>query len=222
MAGKFNLDDYVPVAERVTQFRKDHPKGRIVGTLLSAPGAKDIVMRADVYLGPEDFIAANGHAQETVGQGMVNTTSAMENCETSAWGRALANLGYEISRGIASREEMASAERRQGAPPPARQSAPADKPTIRNPDEPASVPQRTKVGALIREITDRTSDHGIGIDDLQGYMKAKFGVETSKDLTKGQMSEYIDFLQCNADDMTAEIARAAFSAKEVPDGDTPW
>ena len=210
MAGKFNLDDYVPVAERVTQFRKDHPKGRIVGTLLSAPGAKDIVMRADVYLGPEDSIAANGHAQETVGQGMVNTTSAMENCETSAWGRALANLGYEISRGIASREEMASAERRQGAPPPARQSAPADKPAIRNPGEPATEPQQKRLFAISRA-------GGLDMELLAEYIQSTYGVERTKELSKGQISQLMDDVESGK--VAAEIAKAAFAAEEVPDGD---
>lgn len=115
MPGKFNPDDYVPVNTRLLEFRKEHPEGRIVSTLLSAPGAQDIVIRADIYLGAEDVIVANGHAHEVVGQGMVNLTSAMENCETSAWGRALANLGYEIRKGIASREEMERVERGSGA-----------------------------------------------------------------------------------------------------------
>jgi len=53
---------------------------------------------------------------------VVNTTSALENCETSAWGRALAAAGFEVTKGIASREEMAKVNRQSQAP---RQSAPA-------------------------------------------------------------------------------------------------
>ena len=52
---------------------------------------------------------------------MVNTTSALENCETSAWGRALAAAGFEVTKGIASREEMAAAAQRPQTPPPTRQ-----------------------------------------------------------------------------------------------------
>ena len=55
--------------------------------------------------------SATGHAFEERTQGYVNKTSYIENCETSAVGRALALLGYEISKGIASREEMAKVQR---------------------------------------------------------------------------------------------------------------
>lgn len=52
---------------------------------------------------------ATGWAREVDGEGLVNATSALENCETSAIGRALANAGYSTSKQRASREEMAKA-----------------------------------------------------------------------------------------------------------------
>ena len=55
--------------------------------------------------------SATGHAFEIRGQGYVNNTSYIENGETSAIGRALANLGFAIENGIASREEMQKVNR---------------------------------------------------------------------------------------------------------------
>jgi len=119
-SGKFNLADYVTVAERLEKFWEEYPEGRIDTALVSNAGGK-VVIKASVYRNIGDPApTSTGHAHEVEGQGMVNTTSAMENCETSAVGRALALMGYEIKKGIASREEMAAAAQRPQAAPPQR------------------------------------------------------------------------------------------------------
>lgn len=107
------LADYVPVNERLEQFYSDHPGGRVLTAILEHEAeAGFILMRAEVYRTQEDNgPAATGHAFEYRAEGYVNKTSYIENCETSAVGRALALLGYEIKRGIASREEMQKVER---------------------------------------------------------------------------------------------------------------
>jgi hypothetical protein len=72
-------------------------------------------MRAEIYRNQDDASpASTGHAFENRSEGYVNKTSYIENCETSAVGRALALLGYEIKRGIASREEMQKVDRMTG------------------------------------------------------------------------------------------------------------
>ena len=122
-SGKFNLADYVPVSERLETFWEEYPNGRIDTAVVSNAGGK-VVIKASVYRDAADpHPTATGHAHEVEGQGLVNQTSALENCETSAVGRALALMGYEIKRGIASREEMAAAQQRPPAQAP-RQSAP--------------------------------------------------------------------------------------------------
>src|SRR5690606_34698151 len=60
--------------------------------------------------------SATGHAFEIKAQGYINPTSFIENCETSAVGRALANLGFRIDNGIASLEEMQKVERMTNDP----------------------------------------------------------------------------------------------------------
>lgn len=108
MAG-FNLKDYVPVADRLDKFRADHPLWGLSAELLYHDD-KRVLVRASITdeAGRE---VASGHAEEVRNQGNVNKTSAVENAETSAWGRALAALGYDVKGGIASREEMQKASR---------------------------------------------------------------------------------------------------------------
>ncbi len=111
----FNPDDYVPVAERLIKYWEDHPKGR-VETEMVFHDADAVIFQARVYRGdcvmPSDERPFGiGHAEEIRGEGFVNKTSHIENCETSALGRALANAGYEIKNGIASREEMQKVQR---------------------------------------------------------------------------------------------------------------
>ena len=65
-----------------------------------------VVMQADIFI--DDKHVATGHAEEKRTASKINMTSALENCETSAIGRALAFLGF-ISDGIASAEEVSSA-----------------------------------------------------------------------------------------------------------------
>ena len=103
--GFFNLEDYETVEERLVKFWKDNPEGRILTSLLDFSGTRFIV-RAEVYRGVDSPVWATGLAEETVQGRGVNATSALENCETSAIGRALANAGYATKGKRASREEM--------------------------------------------------------------------------------------------------------------------
>ena len=107
----FNLDDYEPVAARHARWLADHPNGRTITHMISAPGADICVIRAELWL--EDICIATGYAEEVRGAGNVNRTSHVENCETSAVGRALANAGYAGSdvNKRPSREEMSKVQR---------------------------------------------------------------------------------------------------------------
>ena len=102
----FNLDDYEPVAARHARWLADHPTGRTITHMVSQPGADICVIRAELWL--EDVCIATGYAEEVRGAGNVNRTSHVENCETSAVGRALANAGMagtDVNK-RPSREEM--------------------------------------------------------------------------------------------------------------------
>ena len=102
----FNLDDYETVEERLTKFWKENPNGRIFTKLLENTASRFIV-EAGVYREASDVQPwATGLAEETVQGRGVNATSALENCETSAIGRALANAGFATKGKRPSREEM--------------------------------------------------------------------------------------------------------------------
>ena len=102
-----DLKDYVEVHERVEAFWNDHPDDGSIITHMEYPDEHTV--RCHVRILTHGVLRATGHAEEVRGQGLVNTTSAVENCETSAVGRALAVMGYKVKRGIASREEVAAA-----------------------------------------------------------------------------------------------------------------
>jgi hypothetical protein len=102
----FNLADYETVEERLVKFWKDNPDGRIATELVEWAAGRFIV-KALIYRTEADPQAwATGLAFEQVTDRGVNQTSALENCETSAIGRALANAGYASKGKRASREEM--------------------------------------------------------------------------------------------------------------------
>ena len=102
----FNLEDYETVEERLIKFWKEHPDGQIHTQLLDQTSGRFIVM-ASIFRTEADLKPwTTGLAEETVQGRGVNATSALENCETSAIGRALANAGYATKGKRASREEM--------------------------------------------------------------------------------------------------------------------
>jgi hypothetical protein len=102
----FNLADYEPVEVRLEKFIKDYPDFRI-STELEVVEATRYIVKAYLFKTSQDSIAwATGYAEETVSTRGVNQTSALENCETSAIGRALANAGYAPKGKRPSREEM--------------------------------------------------------------------------------------------------------------------
>ena len=109
----WNLENYETVEDRLIKFWKENPNGRIETELLEQTASRFIV-KASVYRNESDEkVWATGLAEETVTARGVNQTSALENCETSAIGRALANSGYAAKGKRASREEMGKVVRLQ-------------------------------------------------------------------------------------------------------------
>lgn len=131
---QFNLNDYETVEERLRRLYDKHPDARVITKNLTTLQDRQVstwVVQAEIWLpiwscgagfvtlgdyqngyDPETawFLKATGLAFEVDGGGMANKTSALENCETSAIGRALANMNLSGNKRT-SREEMAKVER---------------------------------------------------------------------------------------------------------------
>jgi hypothetical protein len=109
--------DYAQVADRVTAFRKLFPEGFITTDIISNEGGV-VLMKATVGYYRENgtlAVLGTGYAREEQGKGLVNGTSHIENCETSAVGRALGFLGLGLNGGgICSAEELVNAIAEQG------------------------------------------------------------------------------------------------------------
>jgi len=105
--------EYILVKDRVLYFNEQYANGYITTELLSQPLDGTIVIKALVYPDVGSGKCFTGHAQEVIGDGYINKTSAMENAETSAVGRALAMMGIGVLDSIASVDEINKAKNRE-------------------------------------------------------------------------------------------------------------
>jgi hypothetical protein len=155
----FNLEDYETVEERLVKFWKDNPDGRISTTLVESTLQRFIV-QASVFRTEVDVHPwTTGYAEETVSTRGVNSTSALENCETSAIGRALANAGYVTKGKRPSREEMSKVKAAE--PKPFAEKL-AEKVIMPTEDDPWTVkavepaPSAADAVALVQEVLGAT------------------------------------------------------------------
>jgi hypothetical protein len=180
----FNLSDYETVASRLDRFWGDYPDGRIETELVNAVErfpVDGILFRAAVYRRCDDpHPTAVGYAHEFITERGVNSTSAVENCETSAIGRALANCSYAPKSARPSREEMLKVaqdnmrEADNGSPP--------------------TEQERRVLWALLNELGMASDDRKP--DRLTGYSKVVGREITStKDLTGAEMRLVIKSLR---------------------------
>lgn len=183
-------DDYVPVSERLEKFRADHPEWSLIVTLSFDGDA--ILGRAEVADEAGRVIAV-GHAEEVRDRGFVNKTSAVENCETSAWGRALANLGYEVKRGVASREEIEKVSRARVRPQQKTSGKEASQDNEPGPGDTGAV---LKPWQAIAAVAKR---FGLTDETRRQVMVAVAGKEHSKDLSTEEVVEVMRQIRWLAD-----------------------
>jgi len=99
--------NYVEVNERLKYFRQNFQGYSLLSEIVELTDER-IVIKARI-LSPDLVEVANGLAYELAGSSFINKTSYIENCETSAWGRALANFGIGLDNSVASADEVSQA-----------------------------------------------------------------------------------------------------------------
>jgi len=104
--------NYVMVTERIKAFRQICPMGEIETEIISLEDGV-VTMRTTISI--DEKVVATGYAQEKETSSYINKTSFIENCETSAVGRALGFLGIGIDESMASADELVNAITQQEA-----------------------------------------------------------------------------------------------------------
>lgn len=152
--------DYCPVNQRIKAFRAVCPDG-FIHTEMTANDNGICVFRAEVGYFEEDktrHILGTGTAYEKESSSFVNKTSYIENCETSAVGRALGMAGFGIDTSIASAEEVQNAILNQGEPQP-KPAPKSEKPTSKG-SKPAPKAAKTspKNESTVTEVSGKNED----------------------------------------------------------------
>ena len=171
----FNLEDYEPVASRIARFWAEHPCGAIHTDLVFDDGHR-CVIKATVYFDSTAAPVSSDYAEELQTDRGVNATSRIENCATSAIGRALAAANFLASDWTKkpSREEMQKVQRQGGDYQPAQRTSGAT--VITENGDLASDKQRNMIKAVCKSLGKTPPV------DLQSF-------------TKRQASAYIDELK---------------------------
>jgi hypothetical protein len=196
---QFNLEDYVDTNERIDLFWAKYPEGRIETNLMSDPhDFTQCRYVAKVYRELNHSVpAATGWAFELAGGAGPNRTSHEENCETSAIGRALANMGFATSKNRASKQEMSKVTRESAVQTANRVGLPATIDTETGEVAPKLMAsQRKRIFAIAHEVWPKAPGSAfdpadVNIHDLIGR---KWRVGSVNDLTEAQAKAFIDYL----------------------------
>lgn len=105
--GETTVSDYAEVNQRIKAFRSVFPMGCILTEMIYHENGT-VIFKASIYADGEKILAT-GTAQEKEDSSFINQTSYIENCETSAVGRALGMCGFGVDRSVASYEEVKNA-----------------------------------------------------------------------------------------------------------------
>ena len=189
------LKDYIEVNVRIMKFYEKYPEGRILTEIVKWEDGV-IVMKATTYRNDSDIPASTGYAYEKEGSSFINKTSALENCETSAVGRALAILGFEIKKSVASREEVANAQLQQQQFKP--NMTPAELKTENKWTNTKSENNDYVITEKqLKRLITIGSNAGITYETIKAQVKKEFGIEP-KELKKSQYDGVVSRLEAKA------------------------
>ena len=183
--GKKDTKDYVDVAQRVKAFRRLYPQGFIKTEFVRLEGGF-CVMRATAgfYDGGTAVVISTGTAQESQDANMINKTSYIENCETSAIGRALGMAGIGIDGGIASADEMQNALKQQEQLENAKGTK-SKKPS-KQAEEPDPNSTIADTPSAVKKVKDMISTlEKMGATAFMDELKQTYSIESIEDIKKG-------------------------------------
>lgn len=159
------LDGYVTVDQRIIAFKEAFPDGSLQSEIVLLSDNK-VVIKAYAYRTPDDLRPGVGHAAEIIpGKTSFQRDSELMVCETSAWGRAIAALGFEVKRGVATQEEVAAAQ--------GRQSAPASK----------ADPAKVATPELQKKVFDAAVASGLDVEQVKALVNLSTGKNKLDQLT---------------------------------------
>lgn len=208
MTGKFNMDDYVPVNERVDQFYKSHPEGSIQSEIIELTPAR-VTIKAYAFRTPDDPRPGIGHSSLDIpGSTPYTRGSEVENAETSAWGRAIAALGFEVKRGIASAEEVRNKQSRPSGATAGAGSAPRPAPASDMPEFPPPLDEEPTMD----EVLAVTGGTEVPVDLQDRIKRAE---------AKGQQTES-KICPEHGPDKVKQNKRGLYCATKVGDGWCEW
>ena len=167
--------DYVMVKDRVNAFREICPNGTIETEIISHKDG-DIVIKATIKDG--GVILATGTAWEMKTNDFINKTSYVENCETSAIGRALGFAGFGVDESMASAEEVANAIKNQGKPEE-RKTEPTISP---------SMVRSIKEACKVKKVSEKSLCNNYKVDSLDEITLEKW----QKSNGKQSLKEWVD------------------------------
>ena len=198
MAGRsFNPADngYVEVNKRIEEFKKEFPNGSLQSEIVMHE-ENLVVVKAYAYRTPDDERPGIGHSQMPIpGLTPYTENSEVENEETSAWGRAIAALGFEVRKAVASAEEVANKQR---------DAAPAGAQSDTGDSNAATIKQKARLMSQGKKL--------FGTEEaVREFVRKTVGVSKSADLTQ----EHIDTLFTRMDEIEADLSAATTAAGAV-------
>lgn len=161
--------EYAEVNQRIKAFRMCYPNGTITTEIINMENG--VVTMKAVISNEDRVVIGTGYAQEKENSTFINKTSYIENCETSAVGRALGMCGFGIDTSIASYEEVMNAIENQKEEPkkPTYQKKAQPKETSQAPDYRKLLIE--KLNALGKNMSDFAKEHGINSKSTQEDFK---------------------------------------------------
>jgi len=161
--GKFSLDDYVDVAERLQDFKDAYPEGTcqtISWYPVEVDGKHFIVYHAAAYRTPDDPRPGHGIAWEPFpGRTPYTKDSELMNAETAAWGRAIVALGLVANRKLASRQEVRNRVEDQAA----EATEAAEKPKAKQPPKPK--PKGAPSDTAVKQLLTLYESTGLALEE---------------------------------------------------------